>query len=60
MQVDQGFGGRQAGDRRPLQLPDRRRELQLAVPVSVPVSAGREANGHHQTGEHLFPGEDGV
>lgn len=60
MQVDKGLGRRQAGDRRALQLPDWRGELQLALPVSVSVPARREADGHHQEGEHLFLGEDGV
>lgn len=60
LQVAKGFGGRQAGDRRALQLPDRRGKLQLALSISVSVPPSREANGHYQEGKHLFLREDGV
>ena len=60
IQVVKGFGRRQAGDRRALQLPDRRGELQLALPISVSVSPSREANGHFQEGAYIFIREDGV
>ena len=60
IQVVKGFGRWQAGDRRALQLPDRRGELQLALSISVSVSPGREANGHFQEGAYIFIREDGV
>ena len=60
MMLAEGPAGGQAGHRRPLPLPHRRGQLQLALPVPLRLPGCRGEDCHLQEGVHVLLGRDRI